>query len=81
MDKKSEIGKEIKERMDTGKIVPSAYTVGLLKKSMEENGWGKTYLIDGFPRNQENLEVWNSLMSSIVNFKCLLFFDVSTVLL
>ena len=38
-----------------GKIVPVEITVNLIKKAMEKQGWAKKkFLIDGFPRNQEN---------------------------
>ena len=79
MKLESDIGKQIKQRMDNGLIVPSQITVSLLKKAMEVNGWQKTYLIDGFPRNQENFEVWEQNMQSIVNFRYLLFFECSIV--
>ena len=38
-----------------GKIVPVAITVNLIKKAMIKHGWRKKkYLIDGFPRNEDN---------------------------
>ena len=38
-----------------GEIVPVEITVNLIKKAMEENGWSQTkFLVDGFPRNQDN---------------------------
>ena len=41
------------------KIVPVAITCGLIKKAMESNGWAvKQYLVDGFPRNEENYIGW-----------------------
>ena len=36
-----------------GKIVPAEVTVGLLEKAMRESGNDK-FLIDGFPRNDDN---------------------------
>ena len=33
------------------------------------------FLIDGFPRNQENLEGWNEQMGEKSNLKFVLFFD------
>jgi hypothetical protein len=30
---------------------------------MEEKGFDKTFLIDGFPRNEDNLTGWNEVMS------------------
>jgi UMP-CMP kinase len=38
-----------------GKIVPVKITVNLIKKAMEKAGWStKKFLVDGFPRNQDN---------------------------
>ena len=45
----------IQKIIDEGKIVPVEITVNLIKKAMEKNGWNrKKYLIDGFPRNEDN---------------------------
>ena len=41
----------------------------------------KRFLIDGFPRNFENLEKWNQLMSEIVDFQSILFLDCSEELM
>jgi UMP-CMP kinase len=47
-----------------GKIVPSEITVMLLQKAMEKAGLkGGRFLIDGFPRNIENLSTWEKLMN------------------
>lgn len=52
-------GDLILEYINKGAIVPVEITVNLLKTAMEKKGWEKTkFLIDGFPRNQENLEGW-----------------------
>ena len=37
----------------------------------------KKFLIDGFPRNKDNLEGWEKEMSGKANVKCVLFFDCS----
>ena len=52
-----------------GGIVPAEITVGLLAKAMESSE-KKKFLIDGFPRNVDNLIVWYDMMSAktIVNF-------------
>ena len=42
-----------------GKIVPVAITCQLIKNAMESHGWAaKRYLVDGFPRNEENFTGW-----------------------
>jgi adenylate kinase family enzyme len=39
-----------------GKIVPSEITVSLLEDAMMAHGWDKSsFIIDGFPRNFENM--------------------------
>ncbi|XP_026660204.1 UMP-CMP kinase 3-like isoform X2 [Phoenix dactylifera] len=49
----SENGTMIANMIKEGKIVPSEVTVKLLQKAMLESGNDK-FLIDGFPRNEEN---------------------------
>ena len=41
-----------------------------MKNSGKEN-----FLIDGFPRNNDNVEGWNKSMDGKVNIQCILFFD------
>merc|ERR1711902_477178 len=61
-----------------GKIVPVEITVGLIKKAMErlmaEEG-KYVFIIDGFPRNQDNLEGWNKVMGTDCDVEFLLFLD------
>ncbi|OMO65648.1 Adenylate kinase [Corchorus capsularis] len=52
-DSGSENGTMIKNMMNEGQIVPSEVTIKLLQKAMVESGNDK-FLIDGFPRNEEN---------------------------
>ena len=35
----------------------------------------KKFLIDGFPRNDNNLEGWNKEMTGKADVKCVLFFE------
>jgi UMP-CMP kinase len=57
-----------------GKIVPSSVTVELLEKAMKESNKNK-FLIDGFPRNEENNSCWEKEMSTKVDFKFVLYFE------
>lgn len=41
-----------------------------MKNSGKEN-----FLIDGFPRNQDNVDGWQKAMDGKVNIQCVLFFD------
>lgn len=59
-----------------GKIVPAEVTVGLLRKAMEASGKSR-FLIDGFPRNPDNLAAWEASASGAapVVFDFALFLD------
>jgi len=54
--------------------VPVAYTCGLLEKAMKESK-ANTFLIDGFPRNQDNLDGWNKQIGSRANIRSVLFLE------
>jgi len=70
----SKHGEMISNMMKAGQIVPSEVTVGLLEKAMKESRKFK-FLIDGFPRNEENNQKWEEKMGNQVNFAFVLFFD------
>ena len=41
---------------------------------MEKHGWTLSkFLIDGFPRNQDNLDGWNQVMAGLTDVKFVLF--------
>lgn len=59
-----------------GKIVPVEITCQLLKKGMEKQGWAaKRFLIDGFPRNQDNYDGWARVVGDQVDVPFILFMD------
>lgn len=62
----SKLGEMIEGLISQGKIVPSEVTVRLLKEAMEKATGTNKFLIDGFPRNQENLDVWERDMQHCV---------------
>lgn len=68
----SENGIMIQSMIKEGKIVPSEVTVQLLHQAMQESGNDK-FLIDGFPRNEENRETFESVTGIAPEF--VLFFD------
>ncbi|XP_064186507.1 UMP-CMP kinase-like [Anguilla rostrata] len=77
----SEFGQLIDRYIKDGRIVPVEITINLLKKAMEEtiqlDQEKFRFLIDGFPRNQDNLQGWNSVMDDKADVKFVLFFDCS----
>ena len=66
-------GNMVAELIAQGQIVPSRVTVSLLLAAMAASGSRKV-LIDGFPRNAENRDAWET----VAGFDCaaVLFFDV-----
>ena len=59
-----------------GKIVPVDITVNLIKKAMQKHGWTNSkFLVDGFPRNEDNQEGWERVMGNDVDMKFVLFLD------
>jgi len=77
----SEVGQLIEKHFTEGSIVPVEITCGLLEKAMkdtmEESEVKNNFLIDGFPRNQNNMDGWNSAMGDKSNLRFVLFFDCS----
>ena len=70
----SENGTMISNMIKEGKIVPSEVTIKLLERAMLENGNDK-FLIDGFPRNEENRAAFEDVAKIEPSF--VLYFDCS----
>ncbi|XP_072919147.1 UMP-CMP kinase [Hemitrygon akajei] len=77
----TQYGELIDNYIKEGKIVPVEITINLLKRAMDDtmaaDASKNKFLIDGFPRNTDNLEGWNRIMNSNVDVKFVLFFDCS----
>ncbi|KAG8336772.1 UMP-CMP kinase-like [Homalodisca vitripennis] len=69
-------GELIDEHIRNGIIVPVEITCKLIEIAMQNSGKEK-FLIDGFPRNENNLEGWNKVMAEKVELLFVLFFDCS----
>lgn len=67
-------GEMISTMIKEGKIVPSEVTVGLLEKAMQSSDKTR-FLIDGFPRNEENNNSWERHMAPKVDFQFVLCLD------
>ena len=72
----SEHGQMIHEIITRGDIVPVEITVKLLEKAMKAAGWEKCqFLIDGFPRNEDNVRGWREVIGDSADVKGVIFFD------
>lgn len=70
----SELAEMINNFIAEGKIVPAEITVRLLRAAMEKSGKNK-FLVDGFPRDIDNLKCWEENMTDICHVQFLLFLD------
>lgn len=73
----SENGQMIDEFIREGKIVPVAVSLGLIKTAMDNTIHANIFLIDGFPRNKDNVQGWNDFMADSAHVLCTMFFDCS----
>ncbi|XP_072220226.1 UMP-CMP kinase [Leuresthes tenuis] len=75
----SESGQLIDNFIKEGKIVPVEITINLLRKAIDETMQKDEkkfrFLIDGFPRNEDNLQGWTRVMDDKADVKFVLFFD------
>lgn len=69
----------INNYIQQGKIVPVEITVNLLKKAIQSaSAIGRThFLVDGFPRNQDNLDGWEKAMAGECEVPFVLSTDLS----
>lgn len=72
----SEYGELIETYIREGNIVPVDITCSLLERAMFDSGHDK-FLIDGFPRNKDNLDGWHRRVADKVKLQFVLFFDCS----
>jgi len=70
----SEFGSLIDGHIKAGTIVPVEITCSLLDRAMKNSG-KQNFLIDGFPRNENNLQGWCKQMDDKVDVKFVLFFN------
>lgn len=70
----SEFGDLIEHHITNGTIVPVAITCKLIEKAMHQST-ADTFLIDGFPRNKDNLDGWLKEMADKTQLLFVLFFD------
>jgi UMP-CMP kinase len=66
----------IEHHLREGSIVPVAITCALIHRAMDESQ-SNNFLIDGFPRNKDNLTGWAKEMGDKTNMRFVLFFECS----
>jgi len=67
-------GQLIESYIKDGKIVPVKITLDCLRKAMEMTS-SHRFLIDGFPRNFDNVQGWMTHMTSVCDIESVIFLD------
>ena len=62
--------------MKEGKMAPSEPVVDGIKKKVLKEGQGKITMVDGFPRNQDNIDAWNKMVGKEIEVIFLLYIEV-----
>lgn len=73
---KKKTSPDFAKEMDSGKLVSSDIVVNLVKEVFEKDKKA-IYLLDGFPRNQENLDVWQKILGNSAKIEFMLFLETS----
>ncbi len=66
----------IKETLANGQLVKSDILVELVKAKVNSVK-GQKFLLDGFPRNDENIESWNKIIGNSIDPPSVLYFNCS----
>ncbi|CAI2380712.1 unnamed protein product [Moneuplotes crassus] len=77
LHKDTDQAKIIKDCLDQGKLVPSEITCGLVKKQFEECEGDTLVVLDGYPRNFENVREFEKQLASSVNLIKVIYIRVS----
>ena len=67
---------KLEEDMKKGNLISSERVLFFLKEAIFSSD-KKIILVDGYPRNKENLEIWDKNMENVVEIKAVFFFDGS----
>ncbi len=65
--KATELGQKIDSFMSKGNLVPGDVAVTLIKNNILEGGTDNLYIIDGYPRNQSNIDFWESVVKDSID--------------
>ena len=73
----SELGREAKQIMDQGILVPDAVVIGMIESRLDSNRNAKGFIFDGFPRTTAQAEALDALlMQKGTAIRCMLSLEV-----
>ena len=59
----TELGKQAKACMESGKLVPDEVTIGIVRERLSKSDCEKGFILDGFPRTVEQADALNKILS------------------
>lgn len=75
--RKSALGMEAKGYMDRGELVPDSITIGMVKERLKQDDCKAGYLLDGFPRNEDQAKVFMEMLQEAnLGLDAVLYLDV-----
>lgn len=63
MKAETDLGKQAKSLIDSGKLVPDAVVIGMIEHKLDEHQNAAGFIFDGFPRTEKQAEALDELMN------------------
>ena len=63
----TELGKEIKNKIDNGILVSDELILDLIKKRIMDEDCAKGYILDGYPRNVSQAKAFEEALTELIN--------------
>ena len=61
----TELGKQAKACMDSGKLVPDEVTIGIVRERLAKDDCKKGFILDGFPRTVEQADALKGILDEL----------------
>jgi adenylate kinase len=61
----TELGKQAKQYMDGGRLVPDEVIVGMIRNRLERGDLGNGFILDGFPRTVEQAQALEAMLGEL----------------
>ena len=74
-EKQGSAWQELEADMKEGKLIPSDKLISFVKLGIMSSK-NKKILLDGFPRNQDNINEWNKQMKNVADVVAVVYFEV-----
>jgi len=77
LDDSTDLGREVKEIMERGDLVPDGVTVRMIRERLAADDAARGFILDGFPRNLAQAEALDEMLREIGrNLDVIFFFDL-----